>query len=161
MTEHEETSSLLGDDVTPIEFSKGLIGLEEWRRFVMISHPAGGPLRLLKSLQDERMSLIVANPYQVMPTYKLTLSEADIKTLGYAGPPGVVESNHKTLDVSCIISVQEEPFGVTANLLGPLVVNKETGLGVQVILAESAYSARHPVVNPAASAKTEPSVEEV
>lgn len=160
MSEHEETASLLGDDVTPIEFSKGLIGLEEWHRFVMISHPAGGPLRLLKSLQDARMSLIVANPYQVMPNYKLTLSEADIQTLGYAGPPGVIEPNHQTLDVSCIISVQEEPFGVTANLLGPLVVNKETGLGVQVILAESAYSARHPVVNPA-SAQTKSPVEEV
>lgn len=161
MTEQEDLASLLGEESKPIEFSKGLIGLEEWQQFVIITHPAGGPLRLLQSLQDQRMSLILANPYQITPNYKLTLSEADVAALQYAGKPGMVADGAENLDVGCIISVQEEPFSVTANLLGPLVINTQTGLGVQVILAESAYSARHPIVKPTRADSVSAPVEQV
>lgn len=141
MSEQVELASLLGDESNPIEFPKGLIGLEEWHRFVIVSHPAGGSLKLLQSLEDDRVSFIVADPYQVVSDYQLNLSPADIEALG-------LEKNSAELDVCCIISVQEEPLTVTANLLGPLVINKATGVGLQVILAESSYSARHLLSEP-------------
>ena len=35
--------------------------------------------------------------------------------------------------------------GITANLLGPVVINVRSGQGRQVVLAESPYSTREPV----------------
>ncbi len=147
MSEQEESTLLTGDASNPIEFTQGLIGLEEWRQFVLISHPAGGALRLLQSLEDTHISFIVANPYQILPNYRLLLSAGDTEALQYAGQPGVVAPAADGLDVYCILSVQEQPFKVTANLLGPLVINWASGLGVQVILADTQYSARHLVAD--------------
>jgi flagellar assembly factor FliW len=47
--------------------------------------------------------------------------------------------------VYCILQLARDTQEVSANLLGPLVVNWATGRGTQVVLAESGYSARYPV----------------
>jgi flagellar assembly factor FliW len=95
---------------------------------------------MLQSTEDVRFSLIVTGPQKIDPEYELTLSEADAETIQYTGErqlswPGQV-------DVYCILSVQEDPFEVTINMLGPLVINWETGLGVQAVLTDSGYETR-------------------
>jgi flagellar assembly factor FliW len=154
MKEQQEPAVWLGDESKPIKFPGGLIGLEEWQDFAVVSHPAGGSLQLLQSLEDDRMSFIVANPYQIDADYKVKLSQADVNALRHTGKPGVLNPDADPLAVICIVSVQEDPFEVTANLLGPLVINSETGLGLQVILADSSYSTHHLVADKA----TEPPV---
>lgn len=155
MTSQSDLTALLGgQESDPIEFPAGLVGCQEWHRFVLITHPEGGPLGLLQSLDDERVSFIVADPRQIVPGYRLSLSEPDARALQLpaAGTPP------EEVDVYCTLSVpgpeQEEPFRVTANLLGPLVINRRAGLGRQVILSDSDYNPRHelPVVIPAPSA---------
>ena len=37
-----------------------------------------------------------------------------------------------------------EPFEVTANLLGPLIINVQKRLGKQIVLSNPQYSHRHP-----------------
>jgi flagellar assembly factor FliW len=145
MTEQPDLTAILGEESQSIEFPAGLVGLEEWHKFVIISHPAGGTLRLLKSVEDPRVSFIVAAPNQIMAGYRLNLAHADADALRYAGKPGLVPEDETDLAAYCILSVQEEPFKVTANLLGPLVVNWQTGLGRQVIQSDSTYAARFPI----------------
>lgn len=138
----------LGEESQPIEFPSGLIGLEEWQRFVLISHPAGEPLQLLQSLDDSRVSLIVADPRQIITDYHVVLSEADVRALQYTGSPGVLPSNvSHHIGIYSILSIQEEPFSVTANLIGPLVINWEAKVGRQVILSDSNYDPRYPLVD--------------
>lgn len=138
-------SQLLGEESKPVEFPAGLIGIEEWKRFTLISHLAGGPLRLLQSLEDERMSLIVINPYLIDENYRVALSATDKEALQYHGADRL--SADCGLEIYCVLSVEEEPFNVTANLLGPIVINMAAGVGRQVILTDSGYKTRHPVAN--------------
>lgn len=146
MVEQEEAITALGEQSDPIEFPDGLIGLNEWRSFVMMSHPAGGSLRLLQSLEDARVSLILMPPLEILPDYRLRLSDADAQALQYTGDAGAVLPDSQDVSVYCILSIQDEPFSVTANLLGPLVINWDTGLGVQVIASDSHYNPRHPLI---------------
>lgn len=146
MVEQEEAISALGEKSSPIEFPNGLIGLDEWQKFVVISHPAGGSLRLLQSLEDTRVSLILMPSLEILPDYRLALSEVDAQTLQYSQGAGQVAPGTPDISVYCILSIQEEPFTVTANLLGPLVINRNSGLGVQVIASDSNYNPRHPLI---------------
>lgn len=148
----------IGEDSQPIEFPSGLIGLEEWQRFILISHPAGEPLRLLQALDDSRMSLIVADPRQIITDYQVVLSEADVQALHYAGSAGVLPSSANHMGVYSILSIQDEPFSVTANLIGPLVINWQAKVGRQVILSDSTYDPRYPLVGP--SAQSSPDIEQ-
>lgn len=151
MTIQSDPNIFLGDQSTPIEFPKGLIGLEEWQRFVIISHPAGEPLRLLQAVGDARFSLIVADPRQIISDYQLILTKADFQAIRYTGEPDRLPLDKTEIGVYCILSIQEEPFNVTANLLGPLVINWQSGLGQQVILSDSNYNPRYPITGQASS----------
>ena len=140
MTSQPDLSQLLGDESPAIHFPDGLIGLEDWQNFTLVSHPEAGDLKLLQSLQDERMSLIVIDPRQVRDNYRITLSATDAEVLGYSSPP---KSFDEQTGIYCIVSVQEEPFQVNVNLLGPIVINWQKQIGRQIILADSGYGARY------------------
>lgn len=151
MTTQPDLTPLLGEESQPIEFPSGLIGFEEWKRFVLITHPEGGALRLLQSMDDERISFIVADPRQIAPDYRLSLSNSDAQALRFPGGhthdvPWPDETDAQTeTSVYCVLSVQEDPFSVTANLLGPLVINWRAGLGRQVVLSETGYETRYAI----------------
>ncbi|NJN92585.1 MAG: flagellar assembly protein FliW [Anaerolineales bacterium] len=145
MTNSEPALSVeLTEEGVSIEFPAGLIGLTEWKRFVLMKHPDGGPLCLLQSLEDTRLSFILADPRQIILDYQISLTQADLQALQL-----LFNNNRKdwlqesVLSLYCILSVQEEPFFVTVNLLGPLVINWNAGIGRQIILSNSGYETRY------------------
>lgn len=153
-------SSGPAEESQPIEFPAGLIGFDEWKHFVVVTHADSGPLRLLQSLDDIRVSFIIADPRQIVSDYQISLSETDCHALQY--PDGVQGNwlDEAYSNVYCILSAQEEPFSVTANLLGPLVINWQTGLGRQVILSHSGYNPRYPLAGDSVAESSDPIVAE-
>ena len=67
---------------------------------------------------------------------RTALSADDRASLGLA--PGAAPT------IYCTLSVAADGL-ITANLLGPLVVNPATRRGRQLVLTDSGYSTRHPV----------------
>jgi len=49
--------------------------------------------------------------------------------------------------VRCLLTLNEDPEQITANLLAPLVFSRRTHMARQVILSESTYSLRAMVFN--------------
>lgn len=141
MTAQPDVSRVLGTESQPIHFPAGLVGFDEWKNFVLVAHAAGGPLRLLQSLDDERVSFIVVDPRHVVPDYHPQLSPEDVDVLCFA--TGLDVAWPGEVGMYCILSMHEETRSITANLLSPLVVNWQAGIGLQVILSNSGYEARY------------------
>lgn len=120
-----------------LNFPDGLVGCPEWRRFTLRALDETGPVRLLVSTNMPELSFPVVNPWLVIPAYAPSLTEADRAALGV--------TDDAELDWLTVLTVESEPFKVTANLLGPLVFHRRTGAARQVILSQSGYSAAHPV----------------
>jgi flagellar assembly factor FliW len=108
----------------------------------LVRHPDSEPLCLLQSLDDAPVSLIVVDPRQVVPDYQISLADADIQALQFPAGHKITPKDGANESVYCILSVQAEPFKVTVNLLGPVVINWQAGLGRQVILSNSGYDPR-------------------
>ena len=123
-----------------VVFPEGLIGCPNWRSFVLVDSPEGGAISWLQSTDDEDIGFFVTEPLSLVSSYRVLLDDVDRAQLG------VEES--APLTVYCILQVGRDAKTVTANLLGPLVINWATGRGIQVVLADSGYSARHPVSGP-------------
>jgi flagellar assembly factor FliW len=118
-------------------FPEGLVGCPEWRRFVLLTIADEDlPVASLASLDQPGVVLLVADPRMILPGYAVSLSAEDRAGLGLA--PGTAPN------IYCTLSVVADGL-ITANLLGPLVVNPATRRGRQLVLAESGYSTRHPV----------------
>ena len=117
-------------------FDEGLVGCPNWRRFVLEPEAVGPTIHTLRCL-DEDVALYVCDPFTIVPDYEFEVGDADATALELKDPGDAL--------VLVVLTVRTEPAAVTANLLGPLVVNRRTGRGRQLVLSGSDYSARHPV----------------
>ena len=121
-----------------LTFPEGLVGYPEWNRFTLEELPDGGPVAMLQSRDAKEICFLVTVPRLVCPSYAFETPARVRQLLGLS--PGEDPA------ALCILVVRQEPLMITANLLGPLLYNPATGLAHQLILGDSTYSARHPVV---------------
>jgi flagellar assembly factor FliW len=123
--------------VEHIWFPRGLVGCPEWQRFRLWRDPDLPLVGILESEDLAGISLLVADPALVCEDYCVDLSDEDATELGIAAADDAW--------VLVVLVAHEGPAHITANLLGPLVVNRRTGKAKQLVLSDSGYSARHPV----------------
>ena len=121
----------------PVTFEEGLIGCPGWRRFVLESETAGPAIHTLRCLDEPDVALYVCDPFTIVPDYEFEVGEGDATVLELKDPSEAL--------VLVVLTVRTDPAGVTANLLGPLVINSRTGRGRQLVLASSEYSVQHAV----------------
>src|SRR6185369_6101945 len=125
-----------------VTFPEGLVGCPTWKRFVLIVEDAEQlPVAMLQSLDDPDVTMLVADPTMVEPTYtvRLTAEDRAALALGKDGQPVLY----------CTLSVSADGW-ITANLLAPLAINPITRAGRQLVLNETAYTTKHTIaqVNP-------------
>ncbi|MCC6628067.1 MAG: flagellar assembly protein FliW [Chloroflexi bacterium] len=126
----------VSDDAV-ISFPLGLVGCAHWRRFVLLFDDHTPSLHLLSCLDELGVQLFVADPHQIVPAYRAEVSPGDLRAIGLLRPDDAL--------VLCILTAHPVPPYVTANLLGPLVINPATRLGVQLVQLDSPYTTRHPL----------------
>lgn len=113
-----------------ITFPDGLVGLEQYREFVLTDVPGEERFKLLRSTADPAFALVVTEPFWFKPDYTLDVPETYAARLGEKNPLVLVT-----------VTLAPRPEDITANLLGPLVISRR-GLGFQIIAGE-AYSTRY------------------
>jgi flagellar assembly factor FliW len=118
-----------------IFFPDGLIGCPDWQRFVqVVDEDEDLPVAVLQSLDNEGVQLLVTDPYMVEPGYSAPLSADHRATLGLAADVDPL--------LYCTLTVGQDG-SISANLLGPLVVNPTNRRGLQLVLTDARYSTRH------------------
>ena len=124
------------DEKDLIEFTRGLIGFEQLRRFVILEGPEGTPLKWLQSVEEPAVAFVVADPRVFMPEYVARAKADDLAPVALEGPHDAA--------VAVILTVPGDLSSATANLMGPIVFNVEKRLGVQVVV-EGDYPVRYPI----------------
>lgn len=123
---------------TEIEFAAGLPGFPTARRFrIEDLGPALRPFRRLRSLGEPDITFTVVAPGRLFPRYSVEIDEENQAALGIESPADAL-----TL---LLITVPRPPQPPTANLLGPLVVNRRTGAAAQVVQHKSRYQVAEPL----------------
>ena len=123
--------------IATIVFSDGMVGCSEWRHFRLTPAPDGDPVMLLQSLDEPTLSLRVAAPESLCPGYRPRLSAEDLAALGL--------QDSSSARLLCVLTTHPNPPTLTANLLGPIVVNPASGAARQVILDGASYPTDYPV----------------
>lgn len=121
-----------------IHFPSGLAGFPEARRFVLLEHRERSPFLWLQSVDQGHLAFVLTDPLLFEADYKVDLGPEDLEELGLRE-----EGNGFRTLVVVNLSLGTRP-PMTANLLGPIVINPHKKRGRQVILYRSGYSHRHP-----------------
>ena len=96
------------------------------------------PFQYLQALDDPPVSLFIINPFVVDPSYEFRLTDSDMEDVN--------STNSAELAVYAVATIPEDPNEATLNLMAPIVINDKGRCGKQVILHESKYSVKHPLL---------------
>jgi flagellar assembly factor FliW len=132
-----ETETPLVPTASEVRFPMGLLGFEHLKNYLLVTNPGEEPFFWLQVRDKEALAFVVINPFLVAPEYQPDLPQADVDFLGIEDPNDAALFNIVTL----------HPAGrATVNLKGPIVVNRHTLIGKQVVLANAAeYGVEHPL----------------
>lgn len=120
-----------------VRLPMGLLGFEQIKQYLLVSDPAEEPFRWLRVKDNPSLAFVVVEPFIAVPDYHPDIPEPDVEFLGLARPEEAALYSIVTLHAG---------QRATINLKGPIVINRNTGIGKQVIIANAAnYSVQHPL----------------
>jgi flagellar assembly factor FliW len=126
-------------DIPELHFRAGLPGFPGERRFALVRWGANeGPYSVLVDLDDTDIRFLVAPPALFFPQYEVDLDDQSVELLD-------LQDASEAL-VLMIVTLGEKPEDATANLLGPVVINTRTHEGLQVVLPETGWSTKVPLL---------------
>ena len=124
--------------VTDIRLPMGLLGFEQLKDYLLIVKPDEEPLGWLQVKGETSFAFVVINPFLVVPDYRPDIPQADVEFLGLESPENALLLN--------IVTVHKTGRA-TLNLKGPIVINRNTAVGKQVVVANANdYSVCHPLL---------------
>jgi flagellar assembly factor FliW len=146
----------INPDVFPTDFDapasneiilpSGIIGFGSYQRAELVYLPDHLPFLWmnLHSAQDQ-VRFIVIEPGGIVPGYAPELFNDDASGLDLRDPGEAMILNIVTLQC-------QDPVEAKVNLIGPIVVNRRTRIGRQLVISNySRYSAQHPLIENAQS----------
>lgn len=125
-----------------IYFPHGLIGLEDKREYTLLEIKEGSPFMILQCLSDPGLGLLVTDPYPFMKDYNVKLEKVEKKILR-------IENIRQIAVLVTVTIPRKKPDETTLNLQGPIIINTEARIGLQVPQVDSDYPTHYrPVTGP-------------
>ncbi len=128
--------------IKPIEFElpAGLIGFADATRFELLINEEEAPFMWIRCVDRHELGFIVVEPSSILSDYDVEISDEEAKKLDIANSEDALVIN--------IVTVHDDSIeSATVNLVGPIVINRQTLQGKQVIANNYVkFSARHPVL---------------
>lgn len=125
-------------EIQKITFSAGLPGFPEAHTFVLLhTELAQEPFAILRCLEDQELEFVVTQPQLFFPDYAPVIDDATVSRIG-------LERAEDALLLT-ILTVGDDIASVTANLMGPVVINTKNNSGAQAVLANQDLELRKPL----------------
>ncbi len=129
--------------IKPAEFKLpgGLIGFPDVTDFELLANTDELPFMWIRSVEHREISFVVIEPSEILDSYEVEIPDDDIESLG-------IQSEKDTLVLNIVTIKDGETIdSATVNLIGPVVLNRHTMEGKQVVILNNhKFSARHPIM---------------
>ena len=124
------------DERQRISFPQGLLGFESLKEYVLLDAERQ-PFYWLQSLDREQVAFILINPFLFKPDFEANIDNEELNQIGISQPDKAL--------IFSIVTIPPEG-SMTANLQGPLVINRDTRQGLQAVLTDPRWKTKHDIV---------------
>lgn len=121
-----------------IIFNKGLLGFEEYKKYILVDLNEYRPFKLLQSLDNDEIGMIVISPYDFFKEYEIKLNDEVIEFINIKKEEEVM--------VLTTVTLNDDHKKITTNLQGPIIINISNNLGEQIILDNAKYKVKEPLI---------------
>lgn len=118
---------------------KGVLGFSQLSKYVIVEGEEYIPFKWLQSVEDPGTAFVIVDPVLFFPNYKLEVHEKELEELNF--------QERKELITYVVVTVPSEPSQMSADLLGPLVINSKKGIAKQVVMPNSPYTTKHYILD--------------
>ncbi len=121
---------------TIIRFAAGIPGFVTLRDFVLVETQRD-ELVWLQSVDDAGLTFLLADPFALVPGFEVEIPSPDLAAIGISG----------TADGLLLLVMTQLEGGtpVSANLQSPVVIDRASRRGRQVVLPDSTWGMHHPI----------------
>ncbi len=127
------------DPARTLHFAEPLLGFPTSTRYVIVE-VEDSPYFWLQSAEEPEVAFLAVSPFLFFPSYDLELGDEEQQALEISSP-----EQAEVMTLLTIHRTGATAQSITANLLGPIVVNIETRSARQVVLQTDEYSTREPL----------------
>jgi flagellar assembly factor FliW len=126
------------DDSQILTLPSGILGFSNEQHFVLLNdEEPESPFQWLHSMTTSDLAFVVMTPTYAYPDYHINLNEDHLRKLD-AGSAEQVQ-------IRCILTMARELSDITINLQGPLLLNLDKRIGLQLVIPDGKYNTRHPL----------------
>ncbi|HOV39585.1 MAG TPA: flagellar assembly protein FliW [Spirochaetales bacterium] len=126
------------DERQILQFPYGLIGFEQFKTFALLD-AAQQPFYWLQSLDIPEIAFILINPLLFRPDYTPDVEKEDLEELELESPEDLL--------VFTIVTIPENQVRMTANLQGPILINRKRKIGRQSISLNPNWQVKHVIMD--------------
>ena len=118
----------------------GLPGFQGRNRFVLLERKETRPFCWYQSVDDPNLAMVIMNPFLFNADYAVDIEPA-LKEMAWKGDA------LEKMAVYVVLTFHDGgPYRITANLIGPIIINTLKCEAVQLVIHDSPYSHQHPVM---------------
>jgi flagellar assembly factor FliW len=122
-----------------LNFVQPVLGFEDSKQYVLLEHTPDSPFHWLQSVQEAGLAFVITNPAFFSIPYEITLADDVLELLS-------IQTAEQTLIFNIVNVPADNPTQMTANLLAPIVINQDNGQAMQVVLKDTQYAVKTPLL---------------
>ena len=127
-----------------ISFPFGILGFESFKDYVLLDAERQ-PFYWIQSLDVEQIAFVLINPFLFRPDFEMNIDNEELLPIGITDPGKAL--------IFSIVTIPADGSPMTANLQGPIVINRDNRLALQAVLTDSRWKTKHDILAELAAAK--------
>ncbi|MGI6413494.1 MAG: flagellar assembly protein FliW [Syntrophomonadaceae bacterium] len=129
---------IIAEEQEIIQFPAGLLAFENLVRFALLDISNNPVFKWLQSIEAPEIAFLLVDPFVFKRDYYLDLDPELTRELEIKRPEDVL--------VYTTVTIPEHDFKqATTNLVGPLVINRNSKRGKQVVLDKEGLAVKYPL----------------
>jgi flagellar assembly factor FliW len=122
-----------------IEMPSGMIGFPDLNRYALVAFDDPEvPFIYWQNIDEPSLCFVLIDPALLFPDYEVVLTADELKDIEL--------KSAEDGSVYVVITIPSDPQEMTANLMGPLIVNRSARKAKQLVLSDPRYTTKHLII---------------
>ncbi len=120
-----------------INLSQGFYGFGQYNAFALID-ALQKPFIWVQSMDKPDLAFLAIDPFLFRPDYEINVDDSFLTPLEVDSPSDVL--------VFVLVTIPPNGEPITANLQGPLIINRKNNRAIQAILTDPRWQTKHDLI---------------
>lgn len=125
------------DEKQLVTFPEGLLGFEKYTKFALIDSEYE-PFIWLQSTEESNLAFLMIDPFLICSDYEADIDDSALRNIGVDSAEDII--------IMTLVTIPKDGSAITANFLGPVVINKKNRKCLQVVLNDSRWTTKFDIV---------------